>query len=284
MLTVIPALALSLLALRAQAEPAPPEEAAPPAAVPAPAPAPEPARPVEPLSPTGAAPAPTEEPAAAPAPTPASPPRTTTFGSPERPLPPPPPQTLTILAGFAYRVGDAGTAVGPAGGFSLGGSFEYRYARLAPAVDLGAALDFLFDQFSRGVLGSTPDGSGAEQTFAGTRTVTSTSFALMQTIGTRAGRLHAWGAVGGGLSIGYFSSPEVALRAEGGRSGSSTAFLPMARAALGADIEIKDHFAIGLRAAYSHMLQSSDYTTSAGSTVHLFGDVLDIHAGLFYRF
>jgi len=282
MLTAIPALALSLLALRAQAEPAPPEE---PATVPAPAPAPEPAQPVEPLAPTGAAPAstptptPTEEPAA-----PASAPRTTTFGSPERPLAPGPPQTLTILAGFAYRVGDAGTQVGPAGGFSLGGSFEYRYARLAPAVDFGAALDFLFDQFSRGVIGSTLDDNGVEQTSAGTRTVTSTSFALMQTIGTRAGRLHAWGAAGGGLSIGYFSSPELALRAKGERSGSSTAFLPMARAALGADVEIKDHFALGLRATYSHMLQSSAYATSAGSTVHLFGDVLDIHAGLFYRF
>jgi hypothetical protein len=58
----------------------------------------------------------------------------------------------------------------------------------------------------------------------------------------------------------------------------------MARAVLGVDVEIKNQFALGVRAAYSHMLQSSAYKTNVGPPVHLFGDVLDIHAGLFYRF
>jgi len=202
---------------------------------------------------------------------------------PDLPEPPPPPNSVAILAGFAYRLGSEGSAVGPAAGFSLGGSYERRYARLAPTVDLGVAFDFGFDQFTTAVVGSVPDDTGVEQTFAGTRTISSTSFVLLQTLGARAGHLHVWGAGGGGLAIDYFNSPEAVFRVDKD-VGHSTAYLPVARGVVGADVEIKPRVAIGVRAAYSFTLKSSSFTTDMKQTFHLFGDLLDIHAGLFYRF
>ena len=123
---------------------------------------------------------------------------------------------------------------------------------LASAVELGWAVEFAFDRFSTGVIGSAPDANGVEQTYAATRTITSTSFAALQTLAVHQDRFRFWLGAGAGLSIGFFSSPELALR-----PGSANAYQPLARAAAGADVAINSQASVGLRAGYSFMLTSS---------------------------
>jgi hypothetical protein len=198
-------------------------------------------------------------------------------GAPE-PARRPPRNTVTLLLGLGVRLGSEGGALGPRPGFSVGGSYERRYAALTPELELGAALEFLFDQFSQAAQGPTMPPSGDQLSFS-RRTFSETTFAALQTAGVRAGRMRAHAGVGGGLAIGAFSSPEVALQ-----PGSSHAYQPFARGVAGFDVELREGIALGLRAGYTFMLTAPSYTTTTGQVLHLFGDVLDIHAGLFYRF
>ncbi len=185
--------------------------------------------------------------------------------------------TVAVLGGVAYRLTSA--TLGPSAGFSIGGSYQRRYAMLNPVVELGLAVDFSFDRFATGVVGSAPDAAGVEQTYAATRTITATTFDAMQTLGVRADSFHAWLGAGAGLAVGFFSSPELALR-----PGTANAYQPFARAAVGADVAINRQTAVGLRAGYTFMLSSSSLVTSTSGSVAFLGDLLDIQAGLFYRF
>ena len=268
---------LALATLLAQADPGP---AAPP---PAPAvAAPSPPGPAAPR-PTGAAepaPAETAGPAEAP-PSEAGPPG----ASPAPPSPPidlgpetPPRNIVALLGGVAYRL--TSTALSPSAGFTIGGAYQRRYATLASStVELGWAVEFAFDRFATGVIGSAPDVNGVEQSYAATRTITSTSFAALQTLAAHQDRFRFWVGAGAGLSIGFLSSPERDLR-----PGSASAYQPLARGAAGADLEINSQASVGLRAGYSFMLTSSALHTDSGPTVAFMGDLLDIQAGLFYRF
>jgi hypothetical protein len=195
------------------------------------------------------------------------------------PAPPTPSHTLSVLVGLGYRLGSEGSRLGPAAGFSLGGGFQHRYLTVASALELGVALDFLFDRFSQGVEGSIMTLPGVEEPVSGDRLITQTNFVALQTAGAQVGALHFWGGAGGGLSIAFFSSPEQALR-----PGSTSSVQPVARGVLGIDVAIKDSTALGVRASYSRMITHPTYTTETGDTLRIFGDLLDIHAGLFYRF
>ncbi len=264
---------LALAALLAQADPGPAEPAPPPAAS-----TPKPAGPAEPAPPETsgpAEPAPPESNApGAPSPAPAAP---SPSSFPDLGPDAPPRNTVALLGGVSYRL--TSTELGPSVGFTIGGSYQRRYATLASAVELAWAVEFAFDRFSAGVIGSAPDASGVEQTYAATRTITSTSFAAMQVLAVHQDRFRFWLGAGAGLSIGFLSSPELDLR-----PGSATAYQPLARAAAGADVEINSQASVGLRAGYSAMLTSSSLHTDNGPTFAFMGDLLDIQAGLFYRF
>jgi len=190
-----------------------------------------------------------------------------------------PPNEISVHARLAYRVGGDSQAVGPAAGFSLGGMFERRYFASRRGVELGAAIDFFYDRFSTSVVGSAPDATGQETEYAASRTLTRTSFALLQTVGWRTTGLRIFAAVGPGITIGYFSSPELVLR-----PGSTTAAQPLARAALGAEIAMSSLTAVILRADYSHAFTRPLFTTDAGTGYSLFGDVFDAGAGMLVRF
>jgi hypothetical protein len=185
--------------------------------------------------------------------------------------------TVAVLGGVAYRLTSA--TLGPSAGFAIGGSYQRRYAMLNPVVELGLAVDFSFDRFATGVVGSAPDAAGVEQTYAATRTITATTFDAMQTLGVRVDSFHAWLGAGAGLAVGFLSSPELALR-----PGTANAYQPFARAAAGADVAINRQTAVGLRAGYTFMLSSSSLETSTSGSVAFLGDLLDIQAWLFYRF
>jgi hypothetical protein len=210
----------------------------------------------------------------APAPPPA-PPRPVPVAEPAAP----PPNEISVHARLAYRVGNDAQAVGPNAGFSLGGMFERRYFASRRGIELGAAVDFFYDRFSTSVVGSAMDATGQETQYAADRTLSRTSFALLQTVGWRTPDLRIFTAVGAGITIGYFSSPELVLR-----PGNTTAAQPLARAALGAEIALSPLTAVILRADYSHAFTRPLFTTEAGPAYSLFGDVFDAGAGMLVRF
>ncbi len=202
-----PLLALAALLAQASADPGP-GPAGPPPAVPGPTAS-------RPSGPAEAAPPETSGPAEQAPPDPGAP------GTPQPPVPAtpttpdigpetPPRNTVALLGGVSYRL--TSTALSPSVGFTIGGAYQRRYATLASAVELGWAVEFAFDRFSTGVIGSAPDANGVEQTYAATRTITSTSFAVLQTLAVHQDRFRLWMGAGAGLSIGFFSSPELDLR------------------------------------------------------------------------
>jgi hypothetical protein len=210
----------------------------------------------------------------APAPAPAPPKQSLA-----KPAPSVPANGVSVHARFAYRVGSEGRNVGPAAGFSLGGTFERRYLATRRGIELGVAGDFFYDRFSTDVTGSAPDASGQEMTFPSERTLSQTSFALLQTVGWRATELRVFVGVGPGLTIGYFSSPELALR-----PGSTNAAQPLARGMLGVEFALSALTAVIVRADYTHAFTRPTFTTETAAQYSLFGDLFDAGAGLLVHF
>ena len=102
-----------------------------------------------------------------------------------RPASPVPANSISVHVRFAYRVGNEGRSVGPAAGFSLGGMFERRYLASRRGIELGRGGRFLLRSIlDRG--GRLHGGRhGQETVFAADRTLSETSFALLQTAGWR---------------------------------------------------------------------------------------------------
>ena len=267
-------LAAALLAsLLAQAEPAPPSgpaEPAPPASAPGPAEqAPPPAAPgPAPVAPAPAAPAP-----AATAPAAAPPPPLVAEPA------PPPANSVSVHVRYAYRLGSDGDSVVPAAGFSLGGEFEHRLVGFRNGIEIGAATNFFYDRFSKDVVVSSVGSTGTLESSVGTRTLSQTSFALLETTGWRYADMRLFVGLGGGLSVGYFASPDMS-------SNSLTDLLLLARGVFGFDFAIAARTAAILRVDYSHTFARSVYlaTPMQSSLTPLFGDLFDAGIGLLVRF
>jgi hypothetical protein len=200
------------------------------------------------------------------------------------PTPPASPaNALGVFGRLGYRVGNEGSQLGPAAGFSIGGTFTRRYAHLGddrwPGVDLAVGLDFFHDQFSSSVEGSSMVAPGMEQPYEARRLLTQTSFAAVQTVALPLSQTRLWAAGAAGMTIAHFSTPELALR-----PGDRTAVQPLVRAAVGFDVIIQKGMGVGVRGDYTHTLTRPSFTTQTGQILSLFGDLLDIGVGLFYRF
>jgi len=252
-------LAVALLAsLWAQAEQAP-------VAAPAAAPAPAAAAPVSPASAAAPAPAsaaPVSAPAAAPAP-PAVP-------TPENPYPA---NSVSVHVRYAYRVDSGGDSLVPAAGMSLGGAFERRVlAFTSSGIELGAAFDFFYDRFTKDVIATTTEGAGIVS-----RTLSHTSFALMQTTAWRYADLRFFAGIGAGFAVGYFTIPDVAGNA-------TTDLMPIARGALGMDFAVTARAAAILRVDYNRRLGHDATYGAGGITSPPFGDIFDAGIGLLVRF
>jgi hypothetical protein len=195
--------------------------------------------------------------------------------------PPPAKNAVAVLGRFAYRLGSEGSSVGPRAGYAIGGWFERRYARLTRVLELGVVADFSYDHFAMGVQGSQMVAPGVEQTYAADRVLTQTSFAALQSAAVAlAGRaVRLWGAGGAGLTIAYFSSPELVFR-----PGNTTAVQPLARAAGGLDVRVTNDGAVTLRADYAHPFTRPTFTSETGQSYSLFGDLLEVGLGFLYRF
>ncbi len=202
------------------------------------------------------------------------------------PAPPPPPpgpapvvapavsegkHAISVFLGESYRLA-SGDAPGPASGFSVGGTFERLYLRLGPpdgtALVLGASLSFFHDHFTQG-LSQAPDD----------RVLTQTGFVVAQTAAVPFSGVTPWIAIGAGLTIAYFSTPETALS-----PGSASAHQPVLAGGVGLDVAIKPGLGIRARVNITHTLTRPTFVTASGSRLDLFGDLLDSGIGLFYRF
>jgi len=261
------ALFASLLAQAEQAPPQVPAEPRQPQAAPAvPAPATAPATPPPTSAPP--APAPAAPSAAAPVPPAAPPPLVA------QPEPPAPANSVSVHVRYAYRVGGEGDGLVPASGLSLGGEFERRLAAFQSGIELGVATNFFYDRFTKDIVVAS---AGAEPGI-GTRTLSQTSFALMETNAWRYADMRLFVAVGGGVTVGYFASPDLSAN-------STTDVMAFARGVAGFDFAIAARTAAILRFDYSHTFKrDSYYTTTPGDIRPLFGDLFDAGIGLLVRF
>jgi hypothetical protein len=199
------------------------------------------------------------------------------------PSPPPPtaaavPATPSLANGvsfhlrYAYRLGTEGDATGPAAGISLGGAFEHRLRAFQTGIEVGLGFDFFYDRFSKQVAALSTDPSGAVVATVVDRTLSETSFALMPTIAWRRSDNRIFVGFGGGVTVGYFVSPDLF-------SGSRTAVQRLGRAVGGMDFALSATTAAILRVDYGHSFDHESYGTSL-----LFGDIVDVGAGLLARF
>jgi hypothetical protein len=189
------------------------------------------------------APPPSALPAPAPAPTSAA-------GDPVEPAPREPVQAVAVHGRFAYRPNDSGSGI-PTEGFSLGGTYERRYARVWERVGLGVGLDFFFDRFATDQKNMT---SGTDVALYA-RELMQTSFVALQTLAVERLPVRPFVAAGAGVAFG---------------SGTR----PVARGVAGVDLGLARATAITLRADLTHAL------SNAGT----YGDLLDVGVGLLQRF
>jgi hypothetical protein len=213
-----------------------------------------------------AEPAPPEAPPPAPAsrPDPSGEPATTAPG----------PNAVSVRASIAYRL-DGGETLGPAGGFCVGGEFERRYHQLAGpaalgAVELGFAVSFGYQRFATSV-------EGQETSFQAQRVLSKTGFALLQTIAIRLERMRPFLALGPGLVINFFSSPEFTQ--------GKTAVQPIAQASAGLEVDVAKDTAVVARVDAIHPFTDPVFAPGPSSPRYtLFGDVITAGLGLVVRF
>jgi hypothetical protein len=257
-------LAAALLAsLWAQAEQAPVPAAAAPAPSPAAPAAAGPASPASAAAPSTVAPA---SPAAAPPAPPAAPPAVAT---PENPYPA---NSVSIHLRYAYRVDSGGDSLVPAAGLSLGGEFERRLLAFNSGLEIGAAFDFFYDRFAKDVIADTTNGPAIVS-----RTLSHTSFALMETTAWRYADLRVFAGIGGGVAVGYLGGADVVATA-------TTEFQPFARGVLGMDFAVTGRTAAILRVDYNRSLNQDETYGEPGVMRPLFGDIFNAGIGLLVRF
>ncbi|HVR64064.1 MAG TPA: hypothetical protein VMU50_19330 [Polyangia bacterium] len=191
---------------------------------------------------------------------------------PEPALPPPaaaePDDTVTVsaFAGGSFHLATDGAQPWPSNGFSIGGTFEYRYWDRGPPersrLLLGASFGFFHDRFADYLVDTTRDG-----------VLTKTGFVLAQTAAVPLSIVTPWASAGGGFAIAYFSG-----------MGQSSVMQPVLAGELGLDIALGSQVGIRLRLNLTHALARREHVTDSGTRVDLFGDLFDSDVGVFYRF
>lgn len=261
---------LASLLLQAEQAPAPPAPPPSPAVESAPA---EAAPGTAPATPSPASPGPAPAPGSGAAPPPAPPPLVA------EPAPAPPPNSVSVHVRYAYRVDSGGDSVVPAAGLSLGGEFERRLRGFSNGIEIGVATNFFYDRFAKDVIATSVDPAtgGAEMTIQ-TRTLSQTSFAVMETTAWRYADMRLYLGIGAGLMVGYFGSPDV-------QSSSHTELQPLARGVFGFDFAIAARTFAVLRVDYSHTFNRDSYFVSSTGALHpMFGDLFDAGIGFLLRF
>jgi hypothetical protein len=190
----------------------------------------------------------------------------------------PPANSASVYVRYAYRVGADGDGIVPASGISLGGEFERRLRGFQTGIELGVAFDFFYDRFTKDVIATSVGPMGDTEPAIGTRTLSQTTFALMETTGWRYADMRLYVGVGAGLTVGYFVSPDLG-------AGSSTDLLPLARGVFGFDFAIAPRTAAILRVDYTHTFHRDSFFVGPNGESHpIFGDLFDAGIGFLLRF
>jgi hypothetical protein len=253
-----------LLALLAQAEPAPADTTAQPAAEAAPAPAAEPAAGAEP------APAPEPPPTALPPaePEPEHGVQSTSDSDPQ--------MMLGFRAGADFQLTGV---VPPKLGYSFSPFFQYDYARLIDRLALGLRAEFTFDRFQKLVTAQADVGGDVSQSYQTTRTLSFFDFALLATATLHLHPLQPWVAAGMGMTIGNFHTPEAKYQ-----PGESRATWPLVLGAFGLDVAVGRGALVGLHVEYRSLLVKSSFLLATGQRIDVFGDRMSVAAALLYQF
>jgi len=196
---------------------------------------------------------------------------------------------LAVGARFAYRLGDAGQAISPAAGYGIVGSYDFTYARVGNRLELAAGVDFSSDRFATGEQGTTTDDTGPGNipmtvTYSSTRVLSENNFIVAQTFALDAGSIRPFVMLGAGLGIGSFESVDPRYKPADKASGGETDTHLIGRAALGFDIPVGPAWSVRVRGDYTAVRRAAPFTTTAGVSVPLFGDLLDIDVAAGYRF
>jgi hypothetical protein len=204
--------------------------------------------------------------------------------------PPAPPNSVSVHVRYAYRVDNASSDPVPSSGFSLGGEFERRLLGFQNGFELGLATDFFYDRFARDVVANAVGPTGATEPIIATRTLSQTSFALMETTGWRYADMRLFAAIGAGLAIGYFGGPSTEPTTGNFTTGSTTDLQLLTRGVFGFDFAVAPRTAAILRVDYTHLFYNdTSYATPGvppfGAVVRpLFGDLFNAGIGLLVRF
>jgi hypothetical protein len=197
-----------------------------------------------------------------------------------QPAPLVPPNSVSVHFRYAYRVGSESEALAPNTGLSVGGEFERRLLAFDSGIELGGAVDFFYDRFSKDVIASSPGPTGEELMIV-TRSLSHTTFALLGTAAWRYSDMRLFTGIGGGLSVGHYGGGPSASPG----TSSTTDMQGVARGVLGFDFAISKLTAAVLRVEYNRILNQSVYIVAPGGTTYpLFGDIFNAGIGLLVRF
>ncbi|HXU79783.1 MAG TPA: hypothetical protein VN914_00180 [Polyangia bacterium] len=191
--------------------------------------------------------------------------------------PEPPVWALGLTIGGGYRVGKAAKDVPPALGLAFSTFAGRRYAALG-RIELGVSASFYYQRYARIVTFKKMVSPGMEVDAQGDRLLSTGEFAASQTLTVVLGRYRPWLAVGGGVSIDHFTSPETRYR-----PGESRRTLPLVLGAAGFHLEVAPQTDAGLQLDYAHLFEPT-FTTEGGERLHLFGDRLAARLEMQYRF
>jgi hypothetical protein len=183
---------------------------------------------------------------------------------------------LSVLPRLARRLGEAARAVSPAWGFGIGGGFDWRYLAAGEPMALAVGVDFAYFRFATDEVVTIDLGGGMERTVASTRVLSETTFLATHSVTLALGRTRPFLTVGAGLGLGYFDSIVAELRP----SSSSEAHL-LGRVTAGVDVFPRRTVGLTLLAGYTVVSAFGSYDDRSPK---VFGDLLDLGAGLVYRF
>jgi hypothetical protein len=196
---------------------------------------------------------------------------------PEEP-PEPPVWALGLTIGGGYRLKPAAADAPPALGLAFSTFVGRRYAALGRHLELGGAAAFSFQRYARTVKFPRMVAPGMEVQVDGDRQLSTGEFVASQTLTAVFGRWRPWLAVGGGVSIGHFTSPETRYR-----PGESRRVLPVVQGGAGFHLEVAPQTDAGLQLDYAHLFEPA-YVTEGGERLHVFGDRLALRLEMQYRF
>jgi hypothetical protein len=185
---------------------------------------------------------------------------------------------IAVGARLGRRLGDAASAIPPGNGVGVVGTIELDYLHLGKSFAAALGVDFGYDRFATSEVGMVTV-NGNVQTFGSTRVISETTFVLVHTAAVRVGRLRPYVSLGAGVGLGYFDSVAPTFS-----PGTARDTHLLGRAGLGLDVTVTDLWCLNVRADYTAVRGPSSLRTDDGRALPVFGDLLDLGAGIAYRF